>query len=35
MSELLSDNSAALKDLKDLVVSQLANEILELSLIHI
>ncbi|PKR59602.1 NADH-quinone oxidoreductase subunit C [Thalassospira lohafexi] len=29
MSELLSDNSAALKDLKDLVVSQLANEILE------
>ncbi|MDG4719533.1 MULTISPECIES: NADH-quinone oxidoreductase subunit C [Thalassospira] len=29
MSELLSDNSAALNDLKDLVVSQLANEILE------
>ncbi|NIZ02095.1 NADH-quinone oxidoreductase subunit C [Thalassospira lucentensis] len=29
MSDLLSDNSAALKDLKDLVVSQLANEVLE------
>ena len=29
MSELLSDNSAALNDLKDLVASQLADEILE------
>lgn len=29
MSEVLSDNSAALKDLKDLVVSQFANKVLE------
>ena len=29
MSEVLSDNSAALKDLKDLVVSQFADKVLE------
>ena len=29
MSEVLSDNSAALKDLKDLVVSQIADKVLE------